>query len=75
MASDLPAIRWLTDQSENLIRVETDPAAYAATVVKWLEDPRPEAEVARRRAFAAEHSWQRRAEAFAELLGVVPASR
>ena len=76
VASDLPAIRWLIEQgagAPGLIEVAAGPAAYAAAVGRALEaggdlDP---AAVARRRAFAAEHSWARRAEAFAAALGVV----
>jgi hypothetical protein len=37
-----------------------------------LRDPLAPAEVARRRRFAAAHSWDRRAEALAEVLGVRP---
>jgi glycosyltransferase involved in cell wall biosynthesis len=69
VATDLPAIRWLGDE---FIEVAGDPAAYAAAVTGMLADPRPPELVARRRAFAAGHSWPRRAEAFAAALGALP---
>jgi teichuronic acid biosynthesis glycosyltransferase TuaH len=66
VATDLPAIRWL---DTDLIDVATDPAAFAAAVSAALRAPRPAGVVARRRAFAAGHSWPRRAEALAAVLG------
>jgi teichuronic acid biosynthesis glycosyltransferase TuaH len=71
VATDLPAMRWL---DTDLIRVETMATGFANAVVEALRDPRPPAEVARRRAFAAAHSWDRRAEARAEVLGVRPSA-
>jgi teichuronic acid biosynthesis glycosyltransferase TuaH len=71
VATDLPAMRWL---DTDLIRVETMATGFANAVVEALRDPRPPAEVARRRAFAAAHSWDRRAEALAEVLGVRPSA-
>jgi teichuronic acid biosynthesis glycosyltransferase TuaH len=81
VATDLPAIRWLVEQAagrKGLIEVASEPVAFAAAVERALAGGReaddPEA-VARRRAFAAEHSWAKRAEAFAAALGVAPARR
>jgi teichuronic acid biosynthesis glycosyltransferase TuaH len=73
VASDLPAIRWLLEQGAGeggLIEVAADPAGYAAAVGRALERSGDAGAVARRRAFAAEHSWAKRAEAFAAALGV-----
>jgi teichuronic acid biosynthesis glycosyltransferase TuaH len=78
VATDLPAIRWLVEQAagrEGLIEVASEPADYAAAVKRALSTGREAEAVARRRAFAAEHSWARRAEAFAAALGVAPARR
>ena len=74
VASDLPAIRWLVEQAaghgDGLIEVAAEPAAYAAAVQRALAAWREVDVVRRRRAFAAEHSWAKRAEAFAAALGV-----
>ena len=78
VATDLPAIRWLVEQAagrDGLIEVASEPADYAAAVERALSTGREAEAVARRRAFAAEHSWARRAEAFAAALGVAPARR
>jgi teichuronic acid biosynthesis glycosyltransferase TuaH len=78
VATDLPAIRWLVEQAagrDGLIEVASQPADYAAAVERALSTGREAEAVARRRAFAAEHSWARRAEAFAAALGVAPARR
>jgi len=78
VATDLPAIRWLVEQAagrQGLIEVASEPADYAAAVERALSTGREAEAVARRRAFAAEHSWARRAEAFAAALGVAPARR
>jgi teichuronic acid biosynthesis glycosyltransferase TuaH len=58
VATDLPAIRWL---NTGLISVATTPAAFAELAGRLAGEPRTEALMARRRAFAAEHSWGRRA--------------
>jgi teichuronic acid biosynthesis glycosyltransferase TuaH len=57
VATDLPAIRWL---ATDLICI-AEPASFADQVDRWLAEPRTAAIVARRQAFAAEHSWKRRA--------------
>lgn len=57
VASDLPAIRWL---ATDLICV-AEPATFADQVDRQLGLPRTAAMLARRQAFAALHSWARRA--------------
>ncbi len=57
-ATDLPAIRWL---ATDLITVGCGPRAFADHVDRLLDQPRTAAMVARRREFAAGHSWARRA--------------
>lgn len=68
VATDLPAIRWL---NTDLIEVATGPAAFADAVDRALSAPRPPELVARRRALASQHSWDRRAATFAGALGLV----
>ncbi|MDQ4130416.1 MAG: glycosyltransferase [Actinomycetota bacterium] len=67
VAVDLPAVRWLDTE---LVRVASDPLGFAAEVDRALEAGSPTALVARRREFAARHSWERRAAAFARVLGI-----
>jgi teichuronic acid biosynthesis glycosyltransferase TuaH len=57
VATDLPAIRWL---ATDLICV-AGPASFADQVDRVLAQPRTAAMVAARQAFAAQHSWARRA--------------
>ncbi len=71
VATDLPATRWL---ATDLITIESEPARYAEAVVRALAKPRSDSMVARRRAFAAQHSWAARTAAFAKVLGVEPGS-
>jgi teichuronic acid biosynthesis glycosyltransferase TuaH len=65
VATDLPAIRWL---STDLVRVATDPAAFANQVDRLLSEVRTPAVMARRREFAARHSWSNRAASFHEAI-------
>jgi teichuronic acid biosynthesis glycosyltransferase TuaH len=65
VATALPANDWL---GTDLITVATDPASYASAVTTQLSVSRSEAITERRRAFAREHSWARRAESLAALL-------
>jgi glycosyltransferase involved in cell wall biosynthesis len=65
-ATDLPAIRWL---ATGLISVASDPGAFADQVDRLLAEPRTPALLQRRRAFAARHSWQRRAAELNEVIG------
>jgi teichuronic acid biosynthesis glycosyltransferase TuaH len=58
VATDLPAVRWL---NTDLISVANTPAAFADLVARLASEPRTPALMARRRAFAVEHSWARRA--------------
>jgi teichuronic acid biosynthesis glycosyltransferase TuaH len=58
VATDLPAIRWL---DTDLVAVATDPGPFADLVDRLAAQPRTPALMARRQAFAAEHSWARRA--------------
>jgi teichuronic acid biosynthesis glycosyltransferase TuaH len=58
VATDLPAIRWL---NTDLISVATTPTVFADLVARVAGELRTQALIARRQAFAAEHSWARRA--------------
>jgi teichuronic acid biosynthesis glycosyltransferase TuaH len=58
VATDLPAIRWL---ATDLIRVAAGPESFADQVDRMLALPRTPALQGHRRAFAARHSWARRA--------------
>jgi teichuronic acid biosynthesis glycosyltransferase TuaH len=57
VATDLPAIRML---ATDLICI-AEPASFADQVDRLLAEPRTEAVLACRQAFAARHSWARRA--------------
>jgi len=58
VATDLPAVRWL---ATDLVSVATTPPAFADQVDRFLAQPRTPDMLARRQAFAARHSWARRA--------------
>jgi teichuronic acid biosynthesis glycosyltransferase TuaH len=58
VATDLPAIRWL---ATDLVCIATGPPSFADQVDRLLAQPRTPAMLARRQAFAARHSWARRA--------------
>ena len=67
VATDLPAIRWLGSPH---VQIADDAAAFATAVRDRASDRDPR--LARARAAeAAQHSWARRAEAFADALGLV----
>lgn len=66
VSTDLPATRWLNTE---LVAVASEPQTFAAAVQQALDQPRTAAVVARRRAFAAQHSWADRAADFAQILG------
>jgi teichuronic acid biosynthesis glycosyltransferase TuaH len=73
VATPLPANDWL---GTDLITVAANPAAFRAAVAAQLAESASEAIVERRRAFARQHSWARRAEIMAGLLGLsVPNAR
>lgn len=66
VATDLPAMRWL---DTDLVRIAPfDPEGFADAVEASLDEPDDAACRARRRAFAAGHSWQQRAEVLATAL-------
>jgi teichuronic acid biosynthesis glycosyltransferase TuaH len=66
VATGLPAIRWL---STDLVTVATCPREFAEQVSLRLGEIRTPAVMARRRAFAAAHSWSSRAASFHEAIG------
>jgi glycosyltransferase involved in cell wall biosynthesis len=65
VATDLPAIRWL---GTDLITVATTPDAFADAVDAELARARTPQLVARRQDFARGHSWDRRADAFTQII-------
>lgn len=65
VATDLPAIRWL---ATDLVAVASEPRAFAELVGHLLDQVRTPAVRARRQAFAAAHSWARRAAELHELI-------
>ncbi len=65
VSTSLPAVRWLDTP---LIDMADTPSMFAAAVQRATEWQRTNAEVNERRAFAAEHSWERRA---AALFGII----
>ena len=58
VSTPLPATRWL---NTHLITIADGPEAFAGAVEKALSQPRTPELVRARQAFAAEHSWPRRA--------------
>ncbi len=66
VATDLPAIRWIDSYD---VHIADDPRAFA-DAVRRVSTPRTDEQVAARQATAAEHSWARRADAFASLAGL-----
>lgn len=70
VSTDLPALRWL---DTDLVRVAGEPGGFAKAVLAAVGERRDAAQVERRRAFAAAHSWQRRAEDMARALGLAVA--
>jgi glycosyltransferase involved in cell wall biosynthesis len=67
VATSLPAVRWL---DTDLIALADSPEDFAAAAMREARLATEPALVARRRAFAAKHSWGERATRFARLLGV-----
>jgi teichuronic acid biosynthesis glycosyltransferase TuaH len=67
VASDLPAVRWLDTE---MITTAGDASSFAAAVAESLREPLPADEIARRRAFCEQHSWQQRVRTVAETIGV-----
>ena len=66
VASDLPAIRWL---STDLVSIASEPADFADAVGNLIRAGRSRDVVARRRLLASRHSWANRA---AEMHEVIP---
>jgi teichuronic acid biosynthesis glycosyltransferase TuaH len=65
VSTDLPATRWL---ATDLVTIASEPESFAAEVNRMLGVAREPALVARRRQFAAAHSWAARASAFQEAI-------
>ena len=65
VATDLPAVRWL---ATDLVAVASEPRAFAKLVGHLLEEERTSAALTSRQAFAAAHSWARRAASLNELI-------
>jgi glycosyltransferase involved in cell wall biosynthesis len=65
VSTDLPATRWL---ATDLIAVGSGPDAFADNVDRMLAQASDPALAARRREFAAAHSWSARAAAFNEAI-------
>lgn len=65
VATSLPAIRWL---DTDLVTLADTPSEFAASVLQQAEVARQPELVARRRSFAAQHSWADRADRFVRLL-------
>jgi teichuronic acid biosynthesis glycosyltransferase TuaH len=71
VSTPLPAARWLADAAggADLVRIG-EPGEFVELVLREARAPRTPALVARRRAFAAEHSWRRRADELARHIGL-----
>jgi teichuronic acid biosynthesis glycosyltransferase TuaH len=67
VATPLPAVTWL---GTDLVDIAATPREFATRVRAALAVARTDELAARRRAFAREHSWDRRAARLAELLGL-----
>lgn len=67
VSAALPGVEWLECED---VHVASGPEAFSAAVTSVLAAGRTEQDDRRRREFAAEHSWDRRAAAFAEALGI-----
>lgn len=65
VSSDLPAACWLDTE---LITIARDPIEFADAVGRQLAQPRNEVDIAHRRAFAAQHSWESRGRSLAQAL-------
>jgi teichuronic acid biosynthesis glycosyltransferase TuaH len=66
VATNMPAIRWL---ATDLVAVASEPGPFADQVDRLLNELRTPAVMAERRAFAARHSWARRAADMSEAIG------
>lgn len=71
VATDLPAIRWLQCPD---IAIHNSAAEFATAVTKLATGHDDPAMKAARRQFASQHTWEVRADAFADALGLTPAA-
>lgn len=69
VSSDLPASRRLQAETAE-VRTAGEPGAFAGAVLEAAARSRPPGLVAARRSVAQRHSWERRAEELAGLLGL-----
>jgi teichuronic acid biosynthesis glycosyltransferase TuaH len=65
VATDLPAIRWL---ATDLVAVSSEPESFADHVDRGLGEAKSPTLISRRRAFASQHSWAKRAGDFYEVI-------
>lgn len=66
VSTDLPAARWLNTDLVSIAKHRSD---FVAAVRDAIATSSPE-DAQRRKAFAAQHSWEQRAEAFARAIGL-----
>jgi teichuronic acid biosynthesis glycosyltransferase TuaH len=71
VSTDLPAVHWL---GTDLVRT-AQPGGFAEAVLLAAKEAHVPELAARRRALAARHSWQHRAAAFADAIGLPQARR
>jgi teichuronic acid biosynthesis glycosyltransferase TuaH len=67
VSTDLPSVRWLDTR---LIGVAREPADFADAVDRFIRRPRTPDLVQACQAFARQHSWNLRTQAFADLVGL-----
>jgi teichuronic acid biosynthesis glycosyltransferase TuaH len=67
VATTLPVIRWLDTE---LIATADEPDIFARRTAEEATTSRSPDLIERRRAFAATHSWSKRVEQLAEVLGI-----
>ncbi len=69
VATPLPAIEWL---DTDLVVAAAEPSAFGAAVAAAALTSRTEEAMAERRRFAEQHSWERRVDELAAVLGLAP---
>jgi teichuronic acid biosynthesis glycosyltransferase TuaH len=67
VASDLPAMRWL---DTDMITIASDATSFSDAVAESLRRPLLAPEIAQRRAFCEQHTWQQRVRTIADALGL-----
>ena len=72
VSTDLPAARWL---ETDLVDRASTTESFVAAVEASLASPLRENEIERRRAFAAQHSWESRGRTLAQAIGLVDAEQ